>query len=257
MSLVENVSQGNTSSVMHEDEKQEGGWIKKACVQFKKPKATLTYFKSVDVELCLFLNDDAYQDKLWTDMHSQVHRPHATHTWMYWKKKAFLCTWHQSMCTYFWNSSGSECPVCFAAPGTHLYHRKSTAEQPLAVYCHGCCTDPQGDRCLCPSSLKHTHRQTQPRLLAVRSVERRGAVALRLGPNLDENTKRWWKLQQGTGRTLQRSSSALTWRQEETTATKHLLPLLSGPGGGQWGGTRPLSIVRHNTGIFIHRHLCR
>lgn len=99
-------------------------------------------------------------------------------------KNAF-CPWRQSAFTYFLNSRGSEWRMCSTAHTTnnshpHLHHRKSTAKQPTALSCHGCCPDPQEDCSLCPPAWPH-RRQTRRTF----HTERLGAV----GPNLGQGHK--------------------------------------------------------------------
>lgn len=132
----------------------------------------------------------------------------------------------------------------------HLYDRKSTAKRPPAFFCHGYCPNPREGQQPLPSILT-THAQRNDTHGHTVQWGKTGPWPLCLGPNLDEDTKLWWQLYGGTGRTQRRSSSALTQRQKETTTTENLLPLSR---KWSWG---PLSNVRHNTSISIHRHLSR
>lgn len=145
--------------------------------------------------------------KTQTDMCPQVHKPHVDATLTHAQTQNSLsCV--ASVCVYIffkfqrqWKhrvfSSTGGPPICTTG--------SQQPKQPPAFSCHGCCPDPQGDRSLLPPILTtHTHPATRL------TVRKDGTAAACLGPNLDEDTKLQWKLRGGTGRTLWRSSSALT-----------------------------------------------
>lgn len=184
---------------------------------------------------------------------SHVHIPHQ-HMHIH---EIVSAAWRQSAFTlFFWTFQRHWKPSCVRQRHSRqLHHRKSTAKQPLAFPCHGRCPDPSGWpqplTFIVPTHTENTETPGQ----TVHGVERQHRVPLVWVLTLMRTQSGdGWKLRSlERGRTQRRSSSVVTQRQEETSTTKHLFPLLPAAGRGESRG--PLSIVRHNTGISVCRHL--